>query len=151
MLAVPQENRTRRSGNMKIGLMIVAIPALGLFVGSSTASAAGGLTVVSKTGDGIWDGATWKVGMYPGKVKTTTIEFYNSSNSKLNVKVRIKPKSLAGRGLVFGLDRKNLTMAPRSHTEVTLVVRASESAGPGIYSADLEVKVAGNLKGAQKP
>jgi len=137
---------------MKIGLMIVVILALGLFVGSSTAaSAAGDLTVVSRTGDGTWDGATWKVGMYPGEAKTTTIVFYNSSDNKLNVKVRIKPKSLDGRDLVFELDRKNLTMAPRSHMEVVLAVRASESAEPGIYSADLEVKVAGNLKGTQKP
>lgn len=132
---------------MRIRLVIVAILILGLFIGSSLTSAAGGIIIVSKTGDGIWDGSTWKVELYPGETKTTTIELYNSSDSKLNIKVRIKPKSLVGRNLIFELDKKNFTMAKKSYSSVILIVETNEGTPPGTYSAELEIKVAGSLKG----
>ena len=138
MLAVPQENRT-----MKIRLMIAAILALSLLVGSTMVGAAGGITIVSRTGDGIWDGDTWKVEIYPGETESTTIKLYNSSYNKLNVKVRIKPKSLDDGNLIFELDKKNLTLVKKSYMEVTLTVKVSEDTKPGTYSVGLKLKVAG--------
>ena len=101
---------------------------------------AGVITIVSRTGDGIWNGDTWKVEVYPGEAKSTTIKLYNSSYSKLNVEVRIKPKSLDGGNLIFELDKENLTMVKKSYMEVTLTVKVSEDTKPGTYSVELKVK-----------
>jgi hypothetical protein len=131
---------------MKIRLAVVAIAAIlvvGLLMGSSATSAAGGVTILSKTGDGSWDGTTWKVAMCPGETKTTTVRLYNSSGSKLNLQARVKPKSLERGDLIFELDDKNFTIAKKSYAEVTLVVTASSSVRPGTYSVGLEIKAAG--------
>lgn len=126
--------------------LILAILFLSLSVGSSFVGATEGISIVDRTGDGIWTGNTWEVGAYPGEVKSTTIKLYNPTDSRLNVEVRIKPKSLDKKNLIFELDKKNFKISKKSYMEVTLIVRVSKDAKPGTYLTGIEIKVAGKSK-----
>lgn len=122
-------------------ILIAMILALGLLlILPSVASAALGVTVVDKTGDGAWDDNTWKVKMFPGETKSTTITLYNSSSSALNIETSVSPDSLDEGNLTFELDKTNFTMLGGSDEDVTLTVKASGSATPGIYSTELTIK-----------
>ena len=112
---------------------------LSLLLVSSPVSAAG-IAVTNKTGDGVWDGNTWKVVLYPGEIKSTTIELYNSSSSRLDVEVSVIPDSSDDGNLTFELDKTDFTMSGRSYANVTLTVKASGSTAPSTYTAELKVK-----------
>jgi len=103
-------------------------------------SAAAGVTVVDRTGDGEWTNNTWQVSMYSGETKATTIKLYNSSSSSLEVEVSVLPDSLDGGNLTFELDKTNFTMPGRSYADITLTVKASDSTTPGTYTTELEIK-----------
>ena len=105
------------------------------------AEASSGIEIVGKSGDGIWDANTWKVQIYPGESKSTTITLRNSSSSSLRVEVNISPDSLDDGNLTFELDKANFTMPRRSYADVTLTLKASGSATPGTYATELlEIK-----------
>jgi len=120
-------------------IAIALILALSLLLVPSVASAAG-IQVVDRTGDGQWTDDTWKVEIFPGETKATALTLYNSSSSSLGVEVTILPESLDGGNLSFELDKGNFTMAGRSYADVTLTVKASGSATPGTYTAELRIK-----------
>ncbi|GAJ09998.1 unnamed protein product, partial [marine sediment metagenome] len=104
-------------------------------------SAASGIKVTSKTGDGNWiDDNTWQVEICPGETKSTTLTLYNSSSSSLDVEVTISPESLDNGNLTFELDNANFTMPRKSYADVTVSVKASGSATPGTYTAELGIK-----------
>ena len=103
-------------------------------------SAAAGVTVVDRTGDGEWTNNTWQVSMYSGETKATTIKLYNSSSSSLSVTVNVSPDSLDGGNLIFELDKATLTMPGKSYADTTISVKASGSTTPGTYIAELEIK-----------
>ena len=120
--------------------IIAIILVLGLLLVPLPVSAASGIQVVDKTGDGQWTNDTWKVEIFPGETKSTTVSLYNSASSSLGVEVTILPESLDGGNLSFELDKSTFTMLGRRYTDVTLIVRANGSATPGTYTAELRIK-----------
>jgi len=124
---------------MKRMAIAITLALLGLLLVPVAASAAG-VQVVATSGDGVWGANTWKVDIYPGEAKATTINLYNSSSSSLDVEVTVSPDSLDGGNLTFDLDKASFTMPGGSYTDVTLTVKASGSATPGVYTAELEIK-----------
>lgn len=116
---------------MLAALLLLMIP---------TAVSAAGVTVVNKTGNGVWVDNTWQVGIYPGETKSTTLTLHNSSTTSLEVWITISPESLDGGNLIFELDKANFTMPGGSSTDITLTVKANGSAAPGLYTAQLEIK-----------
>ncbi len=121
-------------------ITIAVILALGLLLVPSAVTAASGIQVVGKTGDGVWTDNTWQVEIYPGESKSTTLNLYNSSSSSLGVEVNISPSSLDNGNLTFELDKANFTMLRKSYADITLTVKASGSATPGTYTAELGIK-----------
>jgi len=121
----------------RIGILMVLV--LGLLLIPALVESASGIEVVGKTGDGIWDGNTWQVNIYPGEVKSTTISLYNSYGGSLEVEVSVLPDSLDDGSLAFELDKTSFTMPGNSDADVTLTVRASGSTTPGAYTAELEI------------
>lgn len=124
----------------KMRAVMVILLALGLLLLPAAASAASGVQVVDKTGDGEWTDNTWQVDIYPGETKSTTITLYNSSSSSLDVAISVSPDSLDGGNLGFSLDKSSFTMSGKSHTDITLTVKANGSAAPGLYTAELKIK-----------
>lgn len=121
-------------------ILIAVILALGLLLVSSGVSAASGIQVVDKTGDGVWTDDTWQVEMFPGESKSTTIGLHNSSGSSLDVEVTVTPNSQDDGNLTFELDKSSFEMSGKSDSNVTLTVKASGSATPGTYTTELEIK-----------
>ena len=121
-------------------ILIAVILALGLLLVSSGVSAASGIQVVDKTGDGMWTDDTWKVEIFPGDTKFTTISLYNSSSSSLDVEVSVTPDSRDNGNLTFEVYRSSFTMTGRSYEDVTLTVKANGSATPGTYTTELIIK-----------
>ena len=121
-------------------IAIVLALALPLLLAPSAISAASGVQVVGRTGDGEWTNNTWQVEIYPGESKSTTLNLYNSSSSSLGVEVTIFPESLDNGTLTFELDKTNFTMPGRSYADTTISVKASGSTTPGTYTAELEIK-----------
>ena len=120
--------------------LIAVILILGLLLIPTTASAASGVEVVSKIGDGAWTDNTWEVSIYPNETKSTTITLYNSSSSSLGVETTIVPSSLDNGNLTFELNSANFTMPGKSYTDVTLTVEASGSITPGTYTTEFIIK-----------
>jgi len=52
----------------------------------------------------------------------------------------VLPRSLDNGNLSFELDRADFTMPGRSHSDITLTVKASGSTTPGTYTAELRIK-----------
>ena len=123
---------------MKKVIAVILAVTLGLLLVPSVANAASGI-VVGKSGDGIWTDNTWKVQIYPGETKSTTLSLYNSSSSTLGVEVNISP-TLDNGNLTFELDKSSFTMPGRSYADVTLSVMASGSGTPGIYTVGLSIR-----------
>ena len=121
-------------------VIIAAILVLGLLLIPMPVSAAPGVSIVDKTGDGTWVGTTWQVGIFPNEVKSTILTLYNSSSSTLEVEVSTIPDLLDGGNLTFELSKANFTMPGKSYSDVTLTVKASGSTTPGTYNIELEVK-----------
>ncbi len=116
---------------------MIVVLVLGLFLlATPMAVSADGVTVTDKIGDGEWVGNTWKVPIYPSESKSTTLTLYNSSSSPLDVDVAL-PGSLDNGNLTFELDKSDFTMSGGSYTDITLTLRASDSATPGTYTAGL--------------
>lgn len=124
---------------MKRTIVATMLAMLFLLMMPATVSAAG-VAVESKTGDGTWEGSTWKVGMFPGETKATTLTLYNSSSSTLDVEVTIIPDSLDNGNLIFELDKSRFAMLGKSRIGITLTVSANGSATPGIYATELTIK-----------
>jgi hypothetical protein len=121
-------------------ITVALIIALVLLLAPSVASAATGIEVVSRTGDGVWTDDTWQVQMFPGEEKATTLSLYNSASSSLDAAVTVSPSSLDNGNLTFELAKSSFTMPGKSYADVTLSVRASGSATPGTYTTELEIK-----------
>jgi len=120
-------------------ILITIMLALGLLLIPSPVSAASGVEVVERSGDGTWEGSTWKVGLYPNETKSTAIKLYNSSSSSLGVEVSTQPDSLDNGNLAFELNETNFTMSGGSHFDVVLTVKASGNATPGTYTAEFTI------------
>jgi len=125
---------------MKKITIAVVLAVLLLLAMPVAVSAAAGVTVVDRTGDGEWIDDTWQVEIYPGETKATTLTLYNSSSSSLGVEVKVIPDSLDNGNLTFELDNSSFTMPGRSYADITLTVKASDSTTPGTYTAELEIK-----------
>jgi len=121
-------------------IIIAVILALGLLLVPSIASATSSITVVDRTGDGVWTGNIWQVEMFPGEEKATTLTLHNTSSESLGVEIKVTPNSLDNGNLVFRLDRSSFTMHSKSYTNVTLTVEASNSTTPDTYTTELEIK-----------
>jgi len=121
-------------------IMVAMILALGLLLIPTGVSAAAGVTVESRTGDGAWADNTWEVSMFPGETKATTLILYNSSSSSLDVEVTIIPDSLDNGNLVFELDKSVFTMLGKSRIGIILTVSANGSATPGVYATEFTIK-----------
>ncbi len=119
--------------------LIAVVLALSLLLIPSAVSAAG-VEVVGKTGDGEWVDNTWKVDLYSGESKFTTLTLRNSSSSSLEVWVTIIPGSLDNGNVTFELSADNFTMPAGNDTDVILTVRASGSATPDSYTAKLGIR-----------
>jgi len=119
---------------------ILTLVTLSFLLAPSVVSAATGIEVVSRSGDGVWTDDTWQVQMFPGGGKATTLRLYNSSSSSLAVEVTVSPSSLDNGNLTFELDKSSFTMPGKSSADVTLNARASGSTTPGTYTTELEIK-----------
>jgi len=122
-------------------IAIAVILILALLLVPSPVSAASGVQIVGKTGDGMWIGDTWEVDIFPGEIKATTLTLYNSSSESAEVEMTIIPASLDNGNLTFELDKASFTIPGKSHADVTLSVTASGSATPGTYTAEVEMRV----------
>jgi len=122
----------------KLALAITLALCLTLLL-TPVASAAG-ISIISKTGDGIWSGNNWQVDMYPAESKATTFALYNSSSSSLDVEVLIITSFISFGNVTFGVDDDAFTMTGKSYADVILTASASGSAAPGTYSAFVELK-----------
>jgi len=120
--------------------LIMATILLALLLIPLTASAASGVYVVDKTGDGAWVGDTWQVDVYPGESKSTILTLRNPSSSSLAVTVSVTPASLDNGNLVFELNKHYFTISGGKYAEVILSVTASNSATPGNYTTELKIK-----------
>lgn len=125
---------------MKKVIALILAVTLALLMVPSVASAASGIQIVDRTGNGEWTNNTWQVEIYPGESKSTTLNLYNSSSSSLGVEVTIFPESLDNGNLTFELDKSTFTMPRKSYADVTLSVKANGSATLGTYTAELEIK-----------
>ena len=121
-------------------IAIAVILVLSLLLAPTVASAAAGVQVVDKTGDGKWVGDTWQVDLYPGESGSTTLTLHNSSSSSLEAWITVIPDSLDGGNITFELNETNFIMPAGSNDNVTLTASASGSATPGSYTAELEIK-----------
>ncbi|GAI73869.1 unnamed protein product, partial [marine sediment metagenome] len=111
-----------------------------LLMAPTAVSAASGVSVTDKTGDGEWIDDTWQVEMSPGEAKSTTLTLYNSSTSSLEVWVTISSGSLDGGNVIFELKGAHSIMPRKSYLEVTLSIEASGSATPGTYETELTIR-----------
>ena len=118
---------------------ILALSLLLLMVPTAV-SAASGIEVTSRTGDGEWIEDAWQVEIFPGEVKSTTLTLYSSSSSSLDVEVIVAPDSLDNGNLVFELDKTSFAMPRKSYVDVVLAVKANGSATPGTYTTELTLK-----------
>lgn len=126
---------------MKRILITIILAGLLLLMMPIVVSADLGVAVTDRTEeDGVWEGNIWKVEMFPGETKSTTLVLRNSSRSSLGVEVSITPNSLDNGNLVFELDKANFTMPGRSYTNVTLTIETNGSASPGTYATELTIK-----------
>lgn len=123
----------------RIAMAAVLVLVLSLILSSSPATAAGA-NIVDRTGDGTWRGHTWRVDIYPGEEKSTTLTLYSPSVLSVNVEVTAVPKALDNGNLTFELSHSSFTMLGKTHAEITLSVKASPSATPGVYTAKLKIK-----------
>lgn len=121
-------------------ILIALVLALSLLLVPSSVSAATGVNVTDRTGDGIWTDNTWEVSVFPGEVKSTILTLYNSSGSLLDVEVSIQPDSLDNGNLTFELDRISFEMSGGSYEDITLSVTANGSVIPGTYTTELIIK-----------
>jgi len=142
MLAAPPRGydltNLERKTMKRIAIAVILI--LALLLVPSPVSAASGVQIVGKTGDGIWIGDTWEVDIFPGESKATTIWLYNSAKESSQVELTIMPDSLDNGNLLFELDKASFTIPGKSHADVTLSVTASGSATPGTYTAEFEMR-----------
>lgn len=121
---------------MKRVLFVVLTIAL-LLIPLTASADTGSIKVVSKSGDGGWLGGTWLVDMFPGEAKSTAITFYNSSCSSFSVKLSAFPASQDSGNLAFQLDKSDFVMKGKTYAVVVLTVKASSSATPRCYIANL--------------
>jgi len=121
-------------------LIIIPILLLALLLIPVTASAASGIQVVSKIGDGNWTDDTWRVNIFPGETKSTNLTLYNPSSSSLDVWVNVTPEPSAEGNLTFNLSETFSAMTSRMTWDVVLSAIASGSATPGNYTAGIEIK-----------
>ena len=125
---------------MKKVIAVILAVTLGLLLVPSAVTAASGIQIVGKSGDGAWTEDTWQVEMFPGESKATTLTLHNSSGSSLDVAVSVSPSSLDNGNLTFELDKSIFTMSGKSYVDVTLSVMASGSGTPGIYTVGLSIR-----------
>ncbi len=121
-------------------VVIALMLALGLMLVPSLTTAWIGVYVVGKTGDGTWVGSTWKVDIYPGEEKSTTLTLYNPTVLPVSVEVAVAPESLDNGNLTFELSQSGFVLPKKAHAAVVLTVKASGNATPGTYTAELRIK-----------
>ncbi|MBA7626053.1 hypothetical protein ES703_33491 [subsurface metagenome] len=124
----------------RTAIIIAVIIALILALVLASSASAQGVSIMGKTGDGTWVGDTWKVDIYPGEEKSTTIGLYNPSTLSASVEAAVVPESLDNGNLVFELSQSSFNMLGGERVDVVLSVKASPSATPGTYTAELKIR-----------
>jgi len=130
--------------------IIALVLALGLLLVPSAVSAASDVVIDKIEGEGTWADDTWQVQIFPGETKSTTITFYNSSSSSLQVEATVSPYLRDNANVIFTLvmpgdiksvdGKLNFTMPGKSYSDLTLNVYADASTTPGTYTTELEIK-----------
>jgi len=122
-------------------ILVIGLVILSLLLIPVTAFAGAGITVVSKAGNGTWEGNSWNVLMYPAETKSATITLYNSSTRPLEVCISIIPLFFDGGNLAFELDKSTYIMEGGTYSTVTLTAKASSNTTPGRYATELAIKL----------
>ena len=123
------------------GVIVAVILILGLLLIPSVASAASGVQVVSKTGDGNWTDNTWKVTMYPGEQKSTTVTFKNPSLRDITLTLSATPSIFDDGNIIISFDNSTLVVPAKSEACAVLSASATGSSTPETYSAELKVQI----------
>lgn len=142
MLAAPLKDRTiKEERRMKKLIIPILLLALLLLLIPATASAASGVQVVSKTGDGNWTGDTWKVTMYPGEQKSTVVTFKNPSLGDIALALSATPSTFDDGNVIISLDNSTLIVPAKSEACAVISASAAGSATPRTYSAEIRIEV----------
>jgi len=121
--------------------LIIPILLLALLLIPLTASAASGVQVVSKTGDGNWIDNTWKVTMYPGEQKSTVVTFKNPSLRDITLALSATPSIFDDGNVIISLDNSTLIVPAKSEACAVISASAAGSATPRTYSAEIRIEV----------
>ena len=121
--------------------LIIPILLLALLLIPLTASAASGVQVVSKTGDGNWTDNTWKVTMYPGEQKSTVVTFKNPSLRDITLALSATPSIFDDGNVIISLDNSTLIVPAKSEACAVISASAAGSATPRTYSAEIRIEV----------
>lgn len=124
---------------MKRIVAVVTGLVLALLLMSPTVEADCGVGVTSRTGDGTWVGDTWKVSIYPNEEKSTTLVLHNLCDDPLVVNIQLDLPNDSN--LTFEVDKTGFVMPNDSYANVTLTVKASGSAVPGLYTTESLVTI----------
>jgi hypothetical protein len=127
---------------MKRKLTLVLVLFLGLLLSPLvTVAQSGDLQVVSRTGDGHWDGDDWYVELYPGEWKSSVVEVKNVSGRTLTVRGYATPCCYDGCTVTICLYSPSASLAAGATRSFTVVAAAKGAAAPGNYTAQLVIQV----------
>jgi len=141
MLAAPLKGRTT-----KRIIVIVIILILGSLLVPSVVSADSGTStlagteITGKTGDGNWIDNTWKVTMYPGEQKSTTITLSNRRPKDITLTLSVTPSIFDDGNVIINLDNSTLIVPAKSEACAVISASATGSATPETYSAEIRIE-----------
>ncbi|GAH91044.1 unnamed protein product, partial [marine sediment metagenome] len=103
-----------------------------------TVSAASGIEIIDKSGDGHWHRDTWHVDLYPGETAETTLRLKNNTSKSITVELDVIPDKHDK--VEFWWEDNRLTIPGHRTISRTLYVKVSNSAPPGRYTAELTIE-----------
>jgi len=107
----------------------------------SGTSTLAGIEITGRTGDGNWTDNTWKVTMYPGEQKSTTVTFKNPSLRDITLTLSATPSIFDDGNIIISFDNSTLIVPAKSEACAVISASATGSATPETYSAELKVQM----------
>lgn len=110
-----------------------------------------GLTVVSREGDGTWEGNDWLVSLMPGDARQTTITLRNDNDSEITARLYASPCLVAGCSVSICFSPSTLVIPAKSTRTSRLEINAKESAPPGVYNVTTTIEPKPDAAGTTPP
>jgi len=140
MLAAPLGDRTMK----RIVVIILILGSLlvpSVVSADSGTSTLAGIEITGRTGDGNWIDNTWKVTMYPGEQKSTTITLSNRRPKDITLTLSVTPNIFDDGNVIINFDNSTLIVPGKSEACAVISASATGSATPGTYSAEIRIEV----------